>query len=174
MSGYQGRSTGVHGGDDEVDLLIDAWSRRLPDADLSPLDVMSRLRRASLQLTRVRAEAFRSAGLAAWEFDVLAALGRAEPRHELNPAQLIERTMISSGAMTNRLSHLDERGLVERLPNPSDGRSVLVRLTPSGAAHVDAAMRELVRLEEIELQPLERRDRDELVRLLRMLTAARS
>ncbi|WP_438352541.1 MarR family winged helix-turn-helix transcriptional regulator [Microbacterium sp. CJ88] len=157
--------------DDEVDLLIDAWSRRLPDADLSPLDVMSRLRRASLRLSRLRAEAFRAAGLAAWEFDVLAALGRAEPAHELNPAQLIERTKISSGAMTNRLTQLDKRGLVERLPHPRDGRSVLVRLTPAGAERVDAAMGELVRREEIELGALERRDRDELVRILRLLTA---
>ncbi|AZS37257.1 Multiple antibiotic resistance protein MarR [Microbacterium lemovicicum] len=155
--------------DDEVDLLIDAWSRRLPEADLSPLDVMSRLRRVSLRLARLRSDAFRAAGLAAWEFDVLAALGRAEPVHELNPAQLIERTMISSGAMTNRLGHLAERGLIERAPNPQDGRSVLVRLTPAGAERVDAAMTELVRREELELQPLRRQDRDELVRLLRLL-----
>jgi len=29
--------------DDDVDLIIDAWSRRLPGVDLTPLDVMSRL-----------------------------------------------------------------------------------------------------------------------------------
>ena len=33
-----------------------------------------------------------------------------------------------------------ERGLVERRPNPRDGRSVLVRLTADGATHVDDAM----------------------------------
>jgi len=49
--------------DDEVDLLIDAWSRRLPDVDLTPLDVMSRLRRASIRLARLRSEAFATAEL---------------------------------------------------------------------------------------------------------------
>ena len=31
--------------DDDVDDVIDAWSEILPDLDLTPLDVMSRLRR---------------------------------------------------------------------------------------------------------------------------------
>lgn len=155
--------------DDEVDLLIDAWSRRLPDLDLTPLDVMSRLRRASIRLGRLRAEAFRTAGLAAWEFDVLAALRRAEPPHELNPAQLIDRTMIGSAAMTNRLGNLSDRGLVERYPNPHDGRSVLVRLTEAGAERADAAMTELVRREAIELAALSRDDEEALVRVLRIL-----
>ena len=96
--------------DDEVDLLIDAWSRRLPDADLTPLDVMSRLRRASIRLARLRSEAFATAELASWEFDVLAALRRAEPPHELSPAQLIERTMIGSAAMSHRLVNLSAEG----------------------------------------------------------------
>ena len=155
--------------DDEVDLLIDAWSRRLPDVDLTPLDVMSRLRRAANRLARLRADAFRSAGLAAWEFDVLAALRREEPPHELNPAQLIEATMIGSAAMTNRLDNLTRRGLVERRPNPRDGRSVLVRLTDDGATHVDDAMRRLAAREGDELRGLTREDQATLVRLLRRL-----
>lgn len=155
--------------DDEVDLLIDAWSRRLPDVDLTPLDVMSRLRRAANRLARLRADAFKSAGLASWEFDVLAALRREEPPHELNPAQLIEATMIGSAAMTNRLDNLSRRGLVERRPNPRDGRSVLVRLTGDGATHVDDAMRQLAASEGNELRGLTRDEQATLVRLLRRL-----
>ena len=155
--------------DDEVDLLIDAWSRRLPDADLTPLDVMSRLRRASIRLARLRSEAFATADLASWEFDVLAALRRADPPHELSPAQLIERTMIGSAAMSHRLANLSARGLIEREPNPNDGRSVLVRLTDAGAASVDMAMTELVRLERDALSVLSPEDIAHLARALRAL-----
>ncbi|KAA9146306.1 MarR family winged helix-turn-helix transcriptional regulator [Microbacterium lushaniae] len=155
--------------DDEVDLLIDAWSRRLPEVDLTPLDVMSRLRRASHRLNRLRAAAFASAGLSAWEFDVLAALRRAEEPHEMNPAQLIEATMIGSAAMTNRLEKLTARGLIERRPNEQDRRSILVRLTPEGAGRVDAAMTELVRREAEELRGLSRADQAALARILRSL-----
>ncbi|MFJ6654276.1 MarR family winged helix-turn-helix transcriptional regulator [Microbacterium sp. NPDC091313] len=155
--------------DDEVDLLIDAWSRRLPDVDLTPLDVMSRLRRASLRLAKLRAAAFAGAGLAAWEFDVLAALRRAEAPHEMNPAQLIEATMIGSAAMTNRLEKLTARGFIERRPNEFDRRSILVRLTPEGAQHVDEAMTALVSREAEELQMLSPADQAALARILRRL-----
>ncbi|GAA1971411.1 MarR family winged helix-turn-helix transcriptional regulator [Microbacterium deminutum] len=159
----------MSGQDDEVDLLIDAWARRLPDVDLSPLDVMSRLRRVALKLGRIRAAAFATAGLAAWEFDVLAALRRAEPPHQLNPAQLIQLTSIGSAAMTNRLTNLVDRGLIEREANPRDGRGVLVKPTADGIARVDAAMGELVRREEIALSRLSAQDRIALVRTLRAL-----
>jgi len=155
--------------DDEVDLVIDAWSRHLPDVDLTPLDVMSRLRRVSLRLARVRASAFASAGLASWEFDVLAALRRRPEPHELNPAQLIEVTMIGSAAMTNRLDKLTTRQLVERRPNDLDRRSILVRLTAEGAERVDAAMTELARLEAEELGVLSAQDQATLARILRQL-----
>lgn len=157
--------------DDEVDLLIDAWSRRLPDVDLTPLDVMSRLRRVSNRLARLRASAFSGAGLAVWEFDVLAALRREEAPHELSPAQLIEATMIGSGAMTNRLDNLSRRGLVERRPNPRDRRSVLVRLTADGATHADDAMRRLAEREAEALRGLTHEEEATLARLLRRLAA---
>jgi DNA-binding MarR family transcriptional regulator len=155
--------------DDEVDLLIDAWSLRLPEVDLTPLDVMSRLRRVAARLARLRAGAFRTARLAVWEFDVLAALRRAEPPHQLSPAQLIERTMTSSAGMSARLASLMERGLIERRPNPRDGRSILVQLTDEGTMRVDSAMRELVKREEEALADLDHRDRAVLIELLRRL-----
>lgn len=155
--------------DDEVDLLIDAWSQRLPGVDLTPLDVMSRLRRAALRLDRLRASAFATAGLASWEFDVLAALRRSDPPHQLSPAQLIERTMITSAAMSNRLANLVARGFVQRKRNPSDGRSVYVRLTDAGLASVDAAMVELVRREAEVLAESDPADVAALTRALRPL-----
>ncbi|GAA3667856.1 MarR family winged helix-turn-helix transcriptional regulator [Microbacterium marinilacus] len=155
--------------DDEVDLLIDAWSRRLPDVDLTPLDVMSRLRRAAGRLARLRSAAFRSAGLEAWEFDVLAALRREEPPHELSPAQLVSATMIGSAAMTNRIDKLVARELVDRRPHPRDGRAVLVRLRAEGIERADAAMTTLAWREAEELGALSRADQATLARLLRPL-----
>lgn len=139
-------------------MLVAAWSSRLPGVDVTPLEVMSRLRRVSLRLARIRSGAFATAGLTSWQFDVLAALRRSEDPHELSPAQLIQRTMISSAAMTNRISHLVESGYVERSSNPRDGRGVLVRLTEEGRVRVDAAMTELIRREALALSVLSPED----------------
>lgn len=155
--------------DDEVDLLIDAWSQLLPEVDLTPLDVMSRLRRAAFHLSKLRAKAFASAGIAVWEFDVLAVLRRAGT--ELSATRLIAATMIGSAAMTNRLDKLAERGLVHRRPNPSDGRAILVAITPEGIERVDAAMTELVRLEAEALRDVSRGDQALLASALRVLAA---
>ena len=155
--------------DDEVDLLVDAWADRIPDVDFTPLDVMSRLRRVALRLNELRAVAFRSAELSSWEFDVLAALRRAEPPHELSPMDLSRATMVGTAAITNRLENLVERGLIVRKANPNDGRSNLARLTPAGTARVDAAMVELVRLEADELQRLTAQQQAQLAGLLRLL-----
>ena len=157
--------------DDEVDLLIDAWARRLPSVDFAPLDVMSRLRRVSHRLNQLRGEAFRSVDLSMWEFDVLAALRRVDPPHELNPAQLMRATMIGSAAMSNRLENLSARGLIERRQNPTDGRSTLACLTPEGLARVDTAMIALVATEAEELESLSVQERSQLVHLLRRLGA---
>ncbi|MBA8815224.1 DNA-binding MarR family transcriptional regulator [Microbacterium halimionae] len=155
--------------DDDVDLLIDVWSRLLPDVDLTPLDVMSRLRRASHRLAALRARAFASAGLRSWEFDVLAALRRDE-QGELSPSQLIEATMIGSAAMTTRLDKLSGRNLIVRRPSPRDGRGVLVTITPEGAERVDGAMRELARREAEALAEVSRADQATLARVLRILS----
>nr|WP_202106904.1 MarR family transcriptional regulator [Agromyces seonyuensis] len=141
----------------------------MPEVDLTPLDVWSRLRRAALRLSKLRAEAFASADLASWEFDVLAALRRAEPPHQLSPAQLIAATMIGSAAMTNRLDNLQQRGLVDRVPNLGDRRSIFVRIAPEGIERVDAAMTQLARSEAEALDGLGRDDQAALSELLRRL-----
>lgn len=155
--------------DDEVDLLVDAWADRIPGVDFTPLDVMSRLRRVALRLNEVRAEAFRSAELSSWEFDVLAALRRADPPHEMSPMELSRATMIGTAAMTNRLENLAERGLIVRKANPKDGRSNLARLTPEGVSRADSAMLALVRLETEQLSRLTSQQCAQLAALLRQL-----
>ena len=77
--------------------------------------------------------------------------------------------MIGSAAMTNRLTHLVDRGYVERQANPRDGRGVLVRITEEGIVRVDAAMTELIRREARALAVLKDDEIDALARMLRPL-----
>ncbi len=76
-------------------------------------------------------------GLTREGWDVLASLRRAGPPHRLSPTQLYLALMRSSGAMTHRLARLERVGLIRRLPDPQDGRGMLVELTARGRMLVD-------------------------------------
>jgi DNA-binding MarR family transcriptional regulator len=48
------------------------------------------------------------------------------------PTALAERTQMPLSTVLFRLRRVEERGHAERIPNPDDRRSYLVRLTPAG------------------------------------------
>ena len=61
------------------------------------------------------------------------------------------------------------RGLVEREPDPDDGRSVRVLLTDAGRTRVDDALTDLLAHERRILAALAPDDREKLADLLRLL-----
>jgi DNA-binding MarR family transcriptional regulator len=154
---------------DEVDDLIAGWRAERPDLDLEPLQVLSRVSRLARHLDRARRAAFAAHGLETWEFDVLSALRRQGPPHQLSPGALLHATLVTSGTMTNRIDRLAEGGLVERLRDPQDKRGVLVQLTERGQAVADAALTDLLDQERGLLAALDASERELLASLLRML-----
>jgi DNA-binding MarR family transcriptional regulator len=154
---------------DEVDALVEAWSRERPDLDVTPMRVLSRVTRLARHLDRQRAAAFSAHGLETWEFDVLAALRRAGEPNRLSPGQLLRETMVTSGTMTNRVDRLAARGLVERDLHPDDKRGVLVRLTDAGRVAVDAALADLLAAERALLAGMAEDDQHQLAQTLRRL-----
>ena len=154
---------------DEVDHLIEAWERERPDLDVAPMGVFSRVSRLARHLDLARRAAFADSELESWEFDVLSALRRSGEPYELSPGRLLRETLVSSGTMTNRVDRLAGRGLVERMPDPSDRRGVLVRLTADGRRRVDGALEELLRRERDLLSSLPAKDSRQLAALLRTL-----
>jgi DNA-binding MarR family transcriptional regulator len=164
-------STGQVPGD-EVDRIVADWHRERPDLDLGPLQVLSRVSRLARHLDRARATAFARHGLETWEFDVLAALRRAGEPYRLSPGQLVAQTLVTSGTMTNRIDRLARRDLVRRLPDPADGRGVMVQLGTGGRTLVDAALADLLALESGVLSALDVPDRERVAELLRTMLLA--
>jgi DNA-binding MarR family transcriptional regulator len=154
-----------------VDRIVGAWSRERPDLDVAPLQVLSRVSRLARHLDLARRAAFAEHDLETWEFDVLSALRRAGAPYALSPGRLVTQTLVTSGTMTNRIDRLEQRGLLARSPDPSDRRGVVVSLTATGQAHVDAAMADLLERERALLERLEPAARDQLAAALRALVA---
>jgi DNA-binding MarR family transcriptional regulator len=154
---------------DEVDELVQAWRRERDDLDLAPVEVFSRISRLARLLDLARREAFTAQDIEPWEFDVLAALRRAGKPYQLSPGQLLRETMVTSGTMTNRIDRLTERDLVDRSPDPSDRRGVLVGLTAAGKRAVDGAFETLLDRERDLLAELSATERRDLAALLKRL-----
>ena len=57
------------------------------------------------------------------------------------------RLMVHPTSVTNTIDRLEAQGLVERQPNPRDGRGVLAALTDDGRAVVERATRDLMAIE---------------------------
>jgi len=157
--------------EDEVDRLVAGWRSALPAVDVSPLEVLSRVSRLARHLDRQRSLVFARHELETWSFDVLSALRRTAPPHQLSPGQLLALTLVTSGTMTNRLDHLQARKLVRRRPDPADARSIRVELTAAGQRRVDAALKDLVEREDAILAILNSAERAALAGLLRRVVA---
>ncbi|MBC7518119.1 MAG: MarR family transcriptional regulator [Microbacteriaceae bacterium] len=155
---------------DEVDRIVEAWTRERPDLNFAPLQVLSRVGRLSKHLDRARRAAFSASELNSGEFDVLSALRRAGSPYQLSPKALLQQTLVSSGTMTNRIDRLVDRSLVERRTDPNDGRGILVVLSEAGRFRVDAAISQLLAAETEVLGRLSPADQDRLAGLLRKLS----
>jgi DNA-binding MarR family transcriptional regulator len=125
---------------DHVDHLTEQWARRRPDLGTAALGLAARVLRLQRILARHAATDLEGVALNEGEFQVLAALRRAAPPHELTPTELYRSLLLSSGAMTHRLDRLESAGHVVRTPDEVDRRRVIVRLTPQGLAAIDHAM----------------------------------
>lgn len=123
--------------EDVVDRIVTQWSEVAPNLDVSPMAILGRVSRLSRLVDRRLAENFAQHGIDNWMYDVLATLRRSGEPYELSPGQLVRQTMVTTGAMTNRIDRLIEREMVERSHSQTDRRRVIVRLTPTGLALVD-------------------------------------
>jgi DNA-binding MarR family transcriptional regulator len=63
-----------------------------------------------------------------------AALGTIARHGPLTPSELAERERVQRPTATRLLARLEAPGYVTRTPDPEDGRSSLVALTPAGRA----------------------------------------
>jgi DNA-binding MarR family transcriptional regulator len=154
---------------DHVDRVREQWRTVRPDIDTSPIAIVARIGRAAAYFDQSINELMARHGLARSSWDVLASLRRTGPPHELSPTELYRGLMRTSGAMTNRLQRLERSGLIERAPDPGDGRGMLVRLTPQGRDLVDEIAPQHMETERRLLEPLTTEERETLEMALRRL-----
>jgi DNA-binding MarR family transcriptional regulator len=118
---------------DRVDVIVDQWHEQIPDLDVARKTLAIRLRRIAHHIEREVQRELDAHGIGIWEFEVLLALRRA-PNRQLSAGELVRRCQVTSGAITNRIGRMAERGWVTRAVDPDDRRHVIVSLTEAGLA----------------------------------------
>lgn len=150
---------------DRLDRILETWRTSRPDIDFSPLEVGTRVLRAA-HFLQARLDRIAAAyGLShQGDLEVLTELDLIGP---LTPSELAEDLLLTSGGMTVRLNRLQTAGLIERQPNPHDGRGVLVHLTPAGKDLAEDALITVLQAQTEIVESLEPTDRNQLSQLLR-------
>lgn len=157
---------------DAVDDILEQWSEERPELDTASLGVVIRVMSLYRAFVRQATGALEPLGLELFEYDVLSALRRQGKPYALPATRLAGATGLSSGAMTNRVDRLEERGFVRRRPDRKDRRGVVVLLTASGRRAIDKAIQLRLDAADESLRSINSKERKELAALLRKVRLA--
>lgn len=124
--------------EDHIDRFLERIAAAETGLDLDVEGIVDRISGLHRRFKNALRDTLADHGLTPEDWHVLTPL-RLDPAHRSSPGVLAADSDLSSGAMTSRLDRLERLGLVRRLPDPSDRRSVLVELTDEGLAAWDAA-----------------------------------
>jgi DNA-binding MarR family transcriptional regulator len=101
------------------------------------LEAASAARAASHAVDRLRSHGTDSRGLSAGALDVLIRLS-VVPETGMSVGDLAQAGGVSSRNVTGLVDTLERDGLAQRTPDPSDRRSVLVRITTAGEEWIES------------------------------------
>jgi len=149
---------------DYVDRLRAQWAERLPELDTRAADVVARILRIAALVGHAHERALEAEDLNRGEFELLAALRRAD--RPLRAREITTVTESPGASITKRIDRLERAGLVERTVPERDRRGVLVSLTPAGVELVDRLFPAQVAREGAALTGLDAAERARLAELL--------
>jgi DNA-binding MarR family transcriptional regulator len=157
---------------DAVDAILGQWMAERPELDTAALGIVIRIMSLNKSFFKQATRALEPLELELWEYDVLSSLRRQGKPCALPATRLARESELSSGAMTNRIDRLEERGLVRREAGKTDRRRVMVYLTGDGRRVIDAAIRFRLDAAREQLQTLNVAERRQLAALLRKVVLA--
>jgi DNA-binding MarR family transcriptional regulator len=154
---------------DHIDAFLDGLEDRLPGLDLEVEGIVDRINGLSRRINRMLDDTLAEQGLSHGEWRLLGKLACCPPPYRQSPGELASSIDLSSGAMTNRLDRLEQAGLIRRLPDPVDRRSIQVELTELGQDRYRASVAAQAAKEAIVAAALGPEEQRELNALLRRL-----
>jgi DNA-binding MarR family transcriptional regulator len=152
---------------DRVDQVQAAWRAELPDQDVSSVGVVGRMVELVHRIEQARGAALAAHGSDRATFDLLATLRRAGPPYRLTVGELQRLSLVTTGAVSQRVERAERAGLVRRTSAAGDARKVVVELTEAGMTTTADLLRVVLDAEQAVLRPLDGEQRRALEELLR-------
>lgn len=152
---------------DKIDKVRGQWKAAKPDLDTFPMETIGRILRIESLVNLKMRQVLARYQIERGGLDVLATLRRLGHPYETTPTQLYKTLVLTSGAITHRIDSLERADLVERLADPEDRRSMLIRLTKKGLALIDLAIKEYMAVEAEIISHLTEAEQKNLASLLK-------
>lgn len=109
-----------------------AWQRERPGTPTDSIEIVTPLWRLAKLLADDRRRVLADAGVDPATLDLLSALRRAGAPYELSTRELSRRTLVTAGAISQRVARGEANGLVTRRSAGDGSRAVVVTLTAAG------------------------------------------
>jgi DNA-binding MarR family transcriptional regulator len=149
-----------------------AWERELPGVPTGSIEVITPLWRTAKILADDRRRTLHALGVDPSTLDLLSVLRRAGSPYELTTREITRRTLVTAGAISQRLARAEQGGWVERSASSASRRAVAVRLTEAGHRLIEDTVRSLLTHEADLIKALSDRERSTLSGLLAKLERA--
>ncbi|WP_410791993.1 MarR family winged helix-turn-helix transcriptional regulator [Kribbella sp. C-35] len=109
-----------------------AWQRERPGTPTDSIEIVTPLWRLAKLFADDRRRVLADAGVDPATLDLLSVLRRAGTPYELSTRELARRTLVTAGAISQRVTRAEDSGLVTRRPADDGSRAVVVTLTQAG------------------------------------------
>jgi DNA-binding MarR family transcriptional regulator len=124
--------------------IAGAWQRELPGVRTGSIEVITPLWRVAKVLADERRRTLHRLGVDSSTLDLLSVIRRSGPPYELTTREITRRTLVTAGAISQRITRAEQAGLVERSPSAASRRAVAVRLTDAGHRLIEPVVRRLL------------------------------
>ncbi|MDA3643253.1 MarR family winged helix-turn-helix transcriptional regulator [Saccharopolyspora indica] len=151
-----------------------AWRRELPGSRTESIEIITPIWRIAKLLADERRRTLARLGIDPSTLDLLSVIRRAGPPYELTTREITRRTLVTAGAISQRIARAEQAGLVDRSPSSASRRAVAVRLTDAGHDLVESTVRQLLDHEAELIETLAGEDHAYLSRVLTELETSLS
>ena len=114
-----------------------AWQRERPGTPTDSIEIVTPLWRLAKLFADDRRRLLTDLGIDPATLDLLSVLRRSGPPYELSTRELTKRTLVTAGAVSQRVGRAERAGLVSRRTEADGSRAVIVSLTDKGHALIE-------------------------------------